>query len=204
MLRLPLSVSRAFALRSASDTSVCPLVLGDRGPRARPQSWTLLSRYGPCPAWFRGDRRLCLASLALRAALRAGYLRCAPVPSFPEDPVAALPCSKTPGGPPRQTIAALRRGPRDHHNEGSTIHIEFRDSITRLHDSLPTLEGAISGRQPRLASSGWSVLSGRDGSRRVSPVAFSCSLSASPFGWLLLTFERLPRRSGLWLAPVDF
>ena len=52
----------------------------------------------------------------------------------------------------------------------------FRDSITRLHGSLPTLEDAITGRQPRLASDGWLALVGRDGSRRVSIKTFSCSL----------------------------
>ena len=37
----------------------------------------------------------------------------------------------------------------------------FRDSMTRLYGSLPTLEGSITGYQPRLASGGWSVLSER-------------------------------------------
>ena len=44
---------------------------------------------------------------------------------LPWRPLAALPCSQTPGGPPRQTIAALRRGPRYSYNEGSTINKHF-------------------------------------------------------------------------------
>ena len=48
--------------------------------------------------------------------------------------------------------------------------------MTRLHGSLPTLEDAISGRQPRLGSGGWSALSGRGDPRRVSTVGFWCSL----------------------------
>lgn len=58
MLRLPLPISRAFALGSASDTPECFLFLGDRERKARSRSWTLISRYGPSPAVFRGDRRL--------------------------------------------------------------------------------------------------------------------------------------------------
>ena len=46
-------------------------------------------------------------------------------PSFPGDPVTALPCSQTPGGPPRQTIAAFRCCPRYHHNEGSPLLSNF-------------------------------------------------------------------------------
>ena len=81
-------------------------------------------------------------------------------------------------------------------------HLPFRGSITRLHDPLPTLEDAISGRRPRLASGGWSTLSGRIGYRRVSVEAFSHSLFLrSPFGLWFQSNERHPRFSGLWLAP---
>jgi hypothetical protein len=34
----------------------------------------------------------------LRGCLAAVYVRCAPIPSFPGDPITALPCSKAPGG----------------------------------------------------------------------------------------------------------
>ncbi len=59
----------------------------------------------------------------------------------------------------------------------------LRDSMTRLYGSLPTLEGSISGYQPRLASGGWSTLSERVCSRQVSIETFSYSLVLrSPFG----------------------
>jgi hypothetical protein len=39
--------------------------------------------------------------------------------------IVALPCSQTPGGPPRQTIAASRCCPRYSYNEGSPINKYF-------------------------------------------------------------------------------
>jgi len=86
----------------------------------------LVSRGGPNPAGVVETGGFDSLSLTPRgAALRAVYLRCAPVPSFPGDPPAALPCSQTPGGPPRQTIAALRCCPRYHQNEGSPLRSNF-------------------------------------------------------------------------------
>jgi hypothetical protein len=69
----------------------CFRFLGDHGRKARSRSWTLLSRCGPLPA----------------LSEETGGS-----PSFPEDPITALPCSQTPGGPPHQTIAVLRCCPR--------------------------------------------------------------------------------------------
>ena len=79
--------------------------------------------------------------------------------------------------------------------------------MTRLHGSLPTLEDAISGRLPRLASGGWSVLSGRDRSRRVSPKAFSRSVPACPSLLVecYLLVNAFPASQGLgWRHPVRF
>jgi len=135
------------------------------------------------PALFlRGDRRL--SQLPWRPRYRFAMLSDPGRTSTPD------PC----GASVLPPLSSQRRLP---------LSIKFRGSITRLHGSLPTLEDAISGRQPRLASGGWSILSGRVDSRRVSPVAFSCSFSVSPFGLLLLTCERLLRLSGLWLAPDE-
>jgi len=83
----------------------------------------------------------------------------------------------------------------------------FRDSMTRLYGSLPTLEDAISGRQPRLASGGWSVLSGQGGSRRVSQRLSGARYFRYRFSFRLgssLGYERHPRLTGLWLAPHVF
>ena len=76
--------------------------------------------------------------------------------------------------------------------------------MTRLYGSLPTLEDAISGRQPRLASGGWSVLSGQGGSRRVSQRLSGARYFRYRFSFRLgssLGYERHPRLTGLWLAP---
>ena len=72
MLRLPLPVSRAFALRSAFDTPVHPFVLDDDRQRACPSSRTLVIRCGPIPALFRGDRRL--SQLPWRPQYRSALL----------------------------------------------------------------------------------------------------------------------------------
>jgi hypothetical protein len=47
------------------------------------------------------------------------------LPASLETLFVALPCSQTPGGPPRQTIAALRCCPRYSYNEGSPINKHF-------------------------------------------------------------------------------
>ena len=124
-------------------------------------------------------------------------------PSFPGDPVTALPCSQTPGGPPRQTLAALRCCPRYHHNEGSPFPSNFEAPSHGFTTRCLRLKTPfLNANQGSLPVDGQSFPGGI-GSRRVSPVAFSCSLSVSPFCLLLLTCERTPRLSGLWLAPDD-
>ena len=82
----------------------CFLFLGGRPPKAGWRSRTLLSRCDPIrPASWRQE--------ALPASLETLFV--------------ALPCPQTPGGPPRQTIAAFRCCPRYHHNEGSPLLSNF-------------------------------------------------------------------------------
>jgi len=121
ILRLPLP-PRAFALRSASGSSVALTFLATVSRRQRPQSWILVCRCDPfrlvpwrqeaLPASLETPSPLCPAP-RLRANLHARQLR-----RFGVAP--AFPSTKAP--------------PLYH----------FRGSITRLHGSLPTLEGAIS------------------------------------------------------------
>ena len=92
--------------------------------------------------------------------------------SFPGDPAATLPCSSTPGGPPRQTMAALRCCPRYHTHEDSPVHLSFEALSHGFAARCLRLKASFLNRQPRLASGGGSDLSGRDGSRRVSIEAF--------------------------------
>ena len=47
------------------------------------------------------------------------------LPASLETLLVALPCSQTPGGPPRQTIAAFRCCPRNSYNEGSPNNKHF-------------------------------------------------------------------------------
>ena len=47
------------------------------------------------------------------------------LPASLETLFVALPCSQTPGGPPRQTIVASRCCPRNPYNEGSPINKHF-------------------------------------------------------------------------------
>ena len=177
MLRLPLPFSRAFALRSASDT-----------PESLPVSWRTREESSPAPSdlgspvWsvlrlllLRGDRRL--SQLPRRPRCRFAVLSDPGRTSTPDLCGASV-------LPP---LSSRRRLP---------LVLKFRGSITRLRGSLPTLEDAISGRQPRVASGGWSILSGRAGSRRVSPVAFSCSLSVSPFICCCLLASDFPAAQG--------
>lgn len=62
------------------------------------------------------------------------------------------------------------------------------------HGFMPALEVAVSGRQPRPAIGGWSIDSGRDGSRRVSLAACSRSFSACPI--ILRVLADLIRAAG--------
>jgi len=91
ILRLPLSVSRAFALRSASDTTLAFVFLNDRPPKAGWRSRILLCRCDPI-------RLVAWKQEALPASLKTLFV--------------ALPCSQTSGGPPHQTISVLRYCPR--------------------------------------------------------------------------------------------
>ena len=125
-------------------------------------------------------------------------------PSFPGDPVAALPCSRTPGGPPRLTKTALRCCPRYSEHEGSPIQNFFRGSMTRLHGSLPTLNGTIAGYRSK-ARFRWMVSPFRAG--RFPPGLYrnfqSLASSAFSFRFMVSCNERHPRFSGLWLAPPN-
>ena len=182
MLRLPLSFSCAFALGSALDTSVLFLFsfLVDRKFVAEPGSCStglILSGL-----LFRGDRRLsqlprrpqCCFALLFDPGRTSTPDRCG---------ASVLPPLRKP-----------RRLPRS---------IFFRGSITPLCSSLPTLEGVISVRQPRLACGDWSGLAARVGPRRVLVEAFFCSCF-HPFllSALCLLLRAPSRLSGLWLAPL--
>ena len=87
ILRLPLSISRAFAFRSASDTTLASSFLATTGEKHANDP-------GPCLAGVVQIRLMSWKQEALPASL--------------ETLLVALPCPQTPGGPPRQTIAALR------------------------------------------------------------------------------------------------
>jgi len=138
ILRLPLFFSAP--LLSTPDTSGC-------------SSLSLLSRRertlspGPCSVgWvpfrllFRGNRRL--SQLPVSPRYRFAVLSDPGRTSTPNPYGASV-------WPP---LSQPRRLPRSSF---------FRGSITRLYGSLPTLEDALSGRQPRLASGDGSGLSGR-------------------------------------------
>lgn len=183
MLRLPLSFSCAFAFRFALDTSVNFLfsLTGSRKFAADPGSCsTGLIPSGLC---FRGDRRL---SQLPRRPRRCSALLFDPGRTSTPDLLRRFgiaPAITTTKAPPFSF---------------------FRGSFTRLCNSLPTLEGVISDRQPRLASGGGSDLSARVGSRRVLIEAFFCSWFHSFLLSVLCLLLRAPSRlSGLWLAPRD-
>lgn len=157
------------------------LFLRGRRRKARPRSWILFSRSDPF-------RHLSRRQEALPASLETSSPLC---PALgPRADLHALPKRRFGVAPARS-------------NTKAPPFTLFRDSMTRLRGSLPTLEGSITGYQPRLASGGWSVLSGRVSSRQVSIEAFSRSL-LQRFSFRLMVSvsnERHPRLSGLWLAP---
>ena len=64
---------------------------------------------------------------------------------------------------PQVVQRLMLRAPRAKPERERQEFLLLRGSITRLHGSLPTLEGAISGHQQRLASGGRSILVGRGG-----------------------------------------
>ena len=78
----------------------------------------------------------CLINRILRSSRYNGLIRCAEcgvlalkqeaLPASLETLFVTLPCSQTPGGPPRQTIAVPRCCPRYSYNEGSlkTLYAE--------------------------------------------------------------------------------
>ena len=117
-------------------------------------------------------------------------------PSFPEDPVAALPCSSTPGGLPRQTIAALRCCPRYHKHEDSPVHLSFEALSHGFAVRCLRLKASFLSRQPRLASGGGSDLSGRDGPRRVLIEAFRCSFLHLSFRFFVPGSSTIPASQG--------
>ena len=133
----------------------CSLFLGDDEPRADPSSWTLLSRCGPirhCP------RR----QEALPASL--------------ETPSPLCPALRPRADLHARPVAALRHGPRNSYNEGSTINKHFgaqshgfTTCCLRLKTPFPVAD------QGSLPVDGQSFPGGIV-PRRVSPEAFSCSL----------------------------
>lgn len=118
-----------------------PAVFADARPRGRRTLFrTLFHRDGPFRFSDRGDRRL--SQLPVRP-LRDFALFSDPGWTFAPDHNGATVL------PPLLRRRRLQR------------FSFFRGSITRLCRSLPTLEGALSGRQPRLASGCWSGFAGR-------------------------------------------
>jgi len=91
ILRLPLSISRAFAFRSASDTTLafCFLATAHR---------KRVDGLGSCWAGAIQTRLMSWKQETLPASLETLFV--------------VLPCPQTPGGPPRQTISAFRCCPR--------------------------------------------------------------------------------------------
>ena len=158
----------AFAFRSASDYLGCFLFLGDRERKARPRSWILLSRCDP---------------------FRLSVEETGGSPSFPGDPITALPCSRTPGGPPRLTNAALRCCPRSSEHEGSPINKHFEAQSHGFTARCLRLKTPFLDANQGSLPVGGQPFPGGSGSRRVSIETFSCSLLLrSPFGlWFLLT-----------------
>lgn len=79
-------------------------------------------------------------------------------PSFPRDPISALPCSPTPGERPCLTKAALQYCPRYSKHEGFPSYLPFEAPSHGFTDcasghplvtlGIPTLEGGISDANP--------------------------------------------------------
>ena len=181
-LRLPLSFSCSFALNSELNTPARFLFLNDREPKARPPSWNLLIRVVPFPALPRGDRRL--SQLPSRPRCCSALLFDPGRTSTPNH------CGVSVLSPLSQT----RRLP---------LASFFRDSITELCNSLPTLEDVISDSPTKVRFRWW-----------VKPFRTGCSPPGLDRGFLMLVlsfilsvlcfcFEHHPRLSGLWLAPCD-
>jgi hypothetical protein len=121
ILRLPLP-PRAFAFRSASGSSVALTFLATTSRKQSPQSWILLCRCDPL--------RLCpRRQEALPASLETPSPLC---PALrPRADLHSRPLRRFGVAP----VVPRTKAPPLYH---------FRDSITRIHGSLPTLEDAIS------------------------------------------------------------
>ena len=119
-------------------------------------------------------------------------------PSFPGDPISALPCSRIPGGPPRQTIAAFRYCPRYVQHEDSPItsfEIQSHGFTARcLRLKTPFL----------VANQGSLPVGGQPFPDGMVPVRSHCGFQvlvtfsfASPFGLVLVRFtSALPASQG--------
>lgn len=135
ILRLPLFISHAFAFRSAFDTSTCFLFLSNRGRKAHPRSRILLGRYDPNPAIYRRNSRLS---------------------QLPWRPISPL----CPALGPRADFHTLPKrcfgvAPAIQNTKAPPFRF-FRDSMTRLYGSPPTLNGTITGYRSK-ASFRWVV-----------------------------------------------
>jgi hypothetical protein len=132
-LRLPWPVSRA-SLRSARDTSSC-LARSLTPTAKRSLGCRDVGRPVPSFVWpiRRGDRRLS---------------------QVPREPSCTSALLLDPGRTLARGVGRSGAAPADIKAKAPAIRI-FRGSITRLLCSLPTLEAAISGDSPRLASGWW-------------------------------------------------
>ena len=177
-LRLPLPISPPlFSAVDTSDRSFPSLPTHDehaRGP-------------GPCSAGTD------LSGLSFRGGRRLSQLPVSPPYRFAVLSDSGRTFAPNQGGASAWSPLSQARGLPQ-----STL---FRSSITRLHGSLPTLEDAVSGRRPRLASGGGSSLAGQvshlRGLDRDFPLLLRCLYSL-----FLFPFVSVPSRLyGLWLAP---
>jgi hypothetical protein len=179
ILRLPLSVSRP-SHSARRRYHACFLLLGDHPPKASRRSRTLVSRCDPI-------RLMAWRQEALPASLETLFV--------------ALPCSRTPGGPPRQTIAALRHGPRNSYNEGSTINKHFGAQSHGFTTCCLRLKATS--LPPTKARFRWVVNPFRAGwfPPGFNRVFQSLVRSTFSFRFMVSVYERHPRLSGLRLAP---
>ena len=172
-----------FALSLGARYLGSPAVFASGRPRGRRTwVWTLIHRSGPCRLFPRRQEVL--------PASRETLYCSAPLPSDPGR-------TSAPDLNGASVLPAFFLQRRLHR------YNPFRGSITRLRSSLPTLEGAVSGRQPRLASGCRSGFAGRVGSRRVSVETFVRSFAVVVLSLLVRAPSRL---IGLLLAPrkLDF
>ena len=126
-------------------------------------------------------------------------------PSFPRDPMTALPCSPTPGEPPRLTTAAFRYGPRYHKHEGFPNHQNFEAQSHGFTACCLRLKTPFRvADQDSLPVAGQALPVGSL-TRGVSIETFCCcSVFCFHFAFCFFPVQRHPRLSGLWLAPCDW